>query len=116
MIQKQKDQKTYPVQGPRTSKTIPYSGARTYIAHIWDYPLPRQRPCAPYHYNNIGQRWPVLAVPKKNGAENKKSCPHPPPPPAKKLPKTKSRAKKKPVVPKKSRAEKKKFVQRKLTS
>ena len=36
--QKQKGQKRYPIEGPRTSKTIPYSAARTYIAHIWEYP------------------------------------------------------------------------------
>ena len=32
--QKQKGQKRYPIYGPRTSKTIPYSAARTYIAPI----------------------------------------------------------------------------------
>ena len=34
--QKQKGQKRYPIKGPRTSKTIPYSAGRTYIAHIWE--------------------------------------------------------------------------------
>ena len=27
-------------ENPRTSKTIPYSAARTYIVHIWEYPPP----------------------------------------------------------------------------
>ena len=27
------------LKGLRTSKTIPYLAARTYIAHIWEYPL-----------------------------------------------------------------------------
>ena len=34
-----------PPPGPRTSKTIPYSAASTYIAHIWEYPPPRGFTC-----------------------------------------------------------------------
>ena len=32
--------------GPRTSKTIPYSAASTYIAHIWEYPPPGGLPAS----------------------------------------------------------------------
>ena len=39
--QQKKGKKRYLIQGPRTSKTIPYSEACTYIAHIWQYPDPQ---------------------------------------------------------------------------
>ena len=35
-----KGSKKVPYLGPRTSKTIRYSAARTYIARIWEYPFP----------------------------------------------------------------------------
>ena len=59
-------------------------------------------PCAPCHYNNIGQRWPVpvLVLPKKSGAEKMVV-----PPKNWVVPKTTSRGEKQ-VMLKKSRAEK----------
>ena len=80
---------------------------------------PLRWPCAPCHYNNIGQRSPVLVVPKtKSRAEKKvvpkkKTCPKKTIVPKKKAcqkkkscRKNKRRAKKK-VVPKKKKAPKK---------
>ena len=52
----QHGRKWYPISGSRTSKIIRYPAAHSYIAHIWEYPLPRAL------QSSLGEKWTISCM------------------------------------------------------